>query len=173
MAGSPPYVMTIEEQAAAVVAALDAMDLRRFAVVGCSLGGDIGLAMAAMWPQRVTHFGLISASLGGPVSLEDLQERERKNFYSGFDQNEIALPSVQSRLEKGWYNDQKGFDISDASRAKAGPWLKRASRGIAHADFPGLPAHVKCPTLLIYGENGHFNQFGDVALDDIAKSLIS
>jgi proline iminopeptidase len=63
-----PY--TLEDLAADVAGLLDALGIARAHLVGVSMGGMIGQAMAARYPERVTSLTSIMSSSGNPrVSL--------------------------------------------------------------------------------------------------------
>ena len=62
-AGSVPTTITTEDQAQALTALLDQLDISRIhGFVGASYGGMVGLAFAARWPQRLEHLMMISAA---------------------------------------------------------------------------------------------------------------
>ncbi len=61
--GRATHVVTTDDQAAAVVDALDALGVRRaHAVVGASYGGMVALALASRFGERVAHLVVISAA---------------------------------------------------------------------------------------------------------------
>lgn len=61
--GRPLSVVTTHDQAAAIVALLDELEIDRLdAVVGASYGGMVGLALAERWPERVGRLVAISAA---------------------------------------------------------------------------------------------------------------
>ncbi|WP_323760369.1 homoserine O-succinyltransferase MetX [Maricaulis sp.] len=53
---------TTQDQARAILALADAADIRDLAIVGSSYGGMIGLALAALAPERVRQLVIISAA---------------------------------------------------------------------------------------------------------------
>ncbi len=60
--GRPTSVVTTRDQAEAIVAVLDALDIDRLdAVIGASYGGMVALALAEGWPSRVGRLVVISA----------------------------------------------------------------------------------------------------------------
>lgn len=62
-AGPRPTPITTEDQARALVALLDELDVDRLhAFVGASYGGMVGLALAALSPERLEHLVVISAA---------------------------------------------------------------------------------------------------------------
>jgi homoserine O-acetyltransferase len=61
--GRPERVVTTHDQAAAIVALLDELEVEQLdAVVGASYGGMVGLALAERWPERVRRLVVISAA---------------------------------------------------------------------------------------------------------------
>src|SRR3546814_13873437 len=61
--GPPPHLQTVAESAAIILAALSDLGVDRFTVAGNSLGGVIGVTMAARYPERVAGVILASVSL--------------------------------------------------------------------------------------------------------------
>src|SRR3546814_8990071 len=61
--GRPPHVQTVAESAAIILAALSDLGVDRFTVAGNSLGGVIGVTMAARYPERVAGVILASVSM--------------------------------------------------------------------------------------------------------------
>ncbi len=171
ISGELAYVLNIEEHATAIVSALESIGITRFHIVGCSLGGDIGVVASAFYPDRVKTLTLCSMSLGDYMSVPDLIKRDESGFYAGgFGPNEIAIPTRPEDVADGWFIDKTRVSEMNASRLLAGRWMIRVSRGISHCDFPSYLPRIQCPTLLLYGEKGHFNQFGDLALEKIKDS---
>lgn len=61
--GRPATTVTTHEQAARIVALLDALGIERLgAAVGASYGGMVALALAEQWPDRVEQIVVISAA---------------------------------------------------------------------------------------------------------------
>jgi homoserine O-acetyltransferase len=63
VSGRPARVVTTHDQAAAIIALLDELDIEQLnAVVGASYGGMVALALAERWPERVRRLVVISAA---------------------------------------------------------------------------------------------------------------
>lgn len=60
--GTPAGALTPADQAAAVIAVLDALGLERADVVGASYGGMVALALAANHPERVDRLAVLCAA---------------------------------------------------------------------------------------------------------------
>jgi Homoserine acetyltransferase len=61
--GRPAALVTTHDQAASIVALLDALGIARLeTVIGASYGGMVGLALAERWPERVGRLIVISAA---------------------------------------------------------------------------------------------------------------
>src|SRR3546814_13066997 len=71
--GRPPHVQTVAESAAIILAALSDLGVDRFTVAGTSLGGVIGVTMAARYPERVAGVILARVSLFAGQTLAALE----------------------------------------------------------------------------------------------------
>jgi homoserine O-acetyltransferase len=61
--GRPAAIVTTHDQAASIVALLDALGIEQLhTVVGASYGGMVALALAERWPERVGRLVVISAA---------------------------------------------------------------------------------------------------------------
>jgi len=73
-ASADPSAESLSVTAALIVQTLDSIDVRRFSLLGYSLGGRIALGLALDHPRRVERLLLESASAG----LQDPSEREAR-----------------------------------------------------------------------------------------------
>ena len=148
--GKPPYLLSLHETAATILTALDELGVKKFALVGNSLGGCVATCLAAVWPERVTHLGLLSVALFQVTPRDQLDALEPPGTWGPNDEPQT----------RPWEDQKKRFGIADkstyeeqvASRAKAGPWVRPAQRGVANGGVIDYLARVTAPTLLIYGE---------------------
>lgn len=136
MAGPPPYVMTMPECAAIVLAVLDRMG-DRFSVAGNSMGGVIGILLAALWPSRIARLVIVSSSLIGPMSFAQLRDQDAANA----EKERLAklrqgLTSEQERMPLFATVDPRVSEEQIAARAKAGAWLRQCERGVGRSASP-------------------------------------
>lgn len=105
------YVHRMERMAAVVKGVMDEIGLRRYTVVGHSLGGYVALAFAEKYPEHVCGLCLFHSSTY-PDSAEKKVDRDRairvvkkspSKFTSGLIQNLFALANVKYfRDEISW-----------------------------------------------------------------------
>ncbi len=167
MAGPPPHVQTVGETAAAIVAGLDMLGITRVSVVGCSLGGCIGIALAALWPELVERLALVSVSLAGRMTLDDLARRHAAD--PGFTVDGQPLP--RSAVDLASFGPMSDLVVAEqnASRAVAGPWLRPSERGVGRFGIGETLPRVRVPVLVVNGSDSHYRRYEPIA----ASSLLS
>lgn len=74
--GNLGYLHTMENQAQMVKAVLNHLKLRRFIIIGHSLGGYIALALAELYPENIKKLCLMNAT-ALPDSVEKQKNRDR------------------------------------------------------------------------------------------------
>lgn len=165
MAGPPPHVQTVGESAAAIAAGLDWLGVTRVSVVGCSLGGCIGIALAASYPDLVERLALVSVSLAGRMTLADLARRHAAD--PGFAAD--GKPLSRTAVDLAWFGPVSDLvaDEQNASRAIMGPWLRPSERGVGRFGVAETLPRVRVPVLVINGSDSHYRQYEAVA----ARSL--
>jgi pimeloyl-ACP methyl ester carboxylesterase len=161
MLGPPPYVQTVEETAAMVMATLDELGLDRVTLVGNSLGGITSVVMAAHWPDRVRKLVLISVSLNSAMSRSELQKADSQ-VRDQFGPNWEPLPRTAASLHRFGAMDPAVLAENNSSRAKAGVWVRPSERGVALSAIPSYLPKIEAPTLLIYGDQGIYTQWETV-----------
>lgn len=163
MAGPPPYVMTMPECAAIVLAVLDQMGIERFSVAGNSMGGVIGIVLAALWPDRVDRLAIVSSSLIAPMSFAQLRDQDAANA----EKERLArlgqgLTPEQERMRLFATTDPRVSDEQVAGRARAGAWLRPCERGVGRVGVTNYLPHVAAPTLLINSDRGAYAKYGEI-----------
>ena len=116
-----------------------AVGIDRMVAFGHSVGGSMALAMAARWPERCVS--VVSES--APIFVEEYTLRGVRHGRSNF-----ARPGQLERLAR--YHGTKARWVLDAWTET---WLSPA-----FADW-SLDAHleeVRCPTLVLYGDNDEY-----------------
>ncbi|MEJ2502886.1 MAG: alpha/beta fold hydrolase, partial [Gemmatimonadota bacterium] len=136
---------TLPEMAGLLVQWLDAMDVERVHFVGHSMGAQLGVHLAARWPDRLRTLILTDAA-GIPHPLSRAQIAE------------VAGDLV--RLRSWGRLDFLPTIAADAVRA--GPTtLYRAIRSILADDIRPLLPKVRAPTLLVWGEHDPITPVAD------------
>jgi pimeloyl-ACP methyl ester carboxylesterase len=152
--GPPPYMQTIGETAALLVGAFDELGLDKVDLVGTSLGGCVGVPLAAYWPERVNRFAIVSSALSARRSLEDIHQLIDLGQTDLYDETGMPRVYPEQLLTKtfGIVDTREIYNESIASRAAAGLWIQPSERGVAISDIVGTLGHVNAPTLILYGE---------------------
>ena len=168
--GEPPYLLSVPESAAMMMAVLDELGIEHCSLIGNSLGGSIAAIMAGFWPEKFAKLILLSVALGAARSRADLEKQDQRSYDSEGSPRPRSLDEVA-----------KTFGITDAqintemnhSRAKAGQWVRASERGVGRAGIADYLPRITASTLLIYGERGGCKQFEAMGLSKIpnAKSV--
>lgn len=162
MVGKPPEVWTPAESAALVRQALHEMGVDRFSIAGNSLGGCIGVVLAARWPEAVTSLSLISVALASALSREETLKQDA-SIRAQYGPNWEPLPRSAAQVSQFGTIDSSISDEQNMSRAKAGVWIRPCERGVGYA---GMDAHlpmITAPTLLLLADRGPYVRFETVA----------
>lgn len=156
---TPPY--RIADMAADTLALADALRLDHFAIVGVSLGGMIGQALAAREPERVRSLTSIMSSAGprtapwpSPALLWRFLQRPPKN--SDFDaqlEHFVALMQALGRItdaaelaalrQRLAYSLRRAYNPAGAAR--------QLMAVLADSDRSDEVARIACATLIIHG----------------------
>jgi pimeloyl-ACP methyl ester carboxylesterase len=144
--------MTMDHLATLGAAALDALSVKRAAIVGCSMGGYAAMAFARKFPERMSAAVLI-ATKASPDTEEGRQNRERQATLA----LEKGAPAVVAEFAPKLLAPDAPAPIRRrveelAARASA-QGIADALRGMAARpdSTPDLPGW-KAPTLVIAGE---------------------
>ncbi|NEA32851.1 3-oxoadipate enol-lactonase [Streptomyces sp. SID13031] len=146
----PPGPYTIDGLADDVVELLDRLALEQVHYVGLSLGGMIGMRLAAQHPDRVDRLAVLCTSaLLGPASM--WHERAAKVRRSG-------TASVAGTVVARWYTDpfqERHPEVVAAAREMIGSTPSEGYSGcceaIAAMDLTADLARITAPTLAIAG----------------------
>ena len=156
--GPVPFLQSLQESASTIMAALDDMKIDKFDLIGNSLGGCCSVVMAALWPDRVKHLVLLSVALGGVATRESLEAAVEPPGRWAADGSPLVRPFEELQKMFG-VNDPKINEEQNASRAKAGPWVRASERGVGNAGVVNFLPKITANTLLIYGERGAYHNF--------------
>ncbi|HKD23212.1 MAG TPA: alpha/beta hydrolase [Rhizomicrobium sp.] len=141
-----------------VKAFADKLGLKRFAVAGNSMGGDVAAHFAELYPDRVSALVLVDAA---GAQTETRQRRNLIGFVAGLPLTKSFAPSLPPcwlfpvGRHKAW-NDCGNDPTWDFARL---PGVRAAM--LAHYRLPldgYVWAHardIKAPTLILWGQNDH------------------
>ncbi len=153
-----PYILTLGESAAMIHAALQDMGIERFDLVGASLGGCVGTALAADYPQAVSRLALISVALFTASSRADMvkaDEQVRSQYGPGWQ----PLPRTEEQVKEFASIDPRVNAETNLSRAKAGAWVRASERGVGVAGVDQILTRIVAPTLLVYADRGRYTPY--------------
>jgi pimeloyl-ACP methyl ester carboxylesterase len=151
--GPAPYLQTLGETAATLVGAFDEMGLSQVDLLGTSLGGCVGVSLAAMFPNRVHKLAIISSALTRARSLATIAELVDKGQKHLFDASGNPLPTDAKLLSSifGIVNIEPISAEGNSSRKQADRWIQPSERGVAITDIVANLERVEAETLLLYG----------------------
>lgn len=170
--GPAPYVQTLAESAAAVMATLTMLGVERFSVFGNSLGGCIGVALAACWPEAVHKLGLVSTALYSKNSLADIKLADQSPRPGNYDADWSPLPRTLDRTAETFGMTQEINDELNQSRAVAGKWVRASERGVMMGGVADNLSRITAPTLLVYGSTGSYLKYQQVARERLQNARI-
>jgi pimeloyl-ACP methyl ester carboxylesterase len=170
MEGPPPYIHTLAETAAMLVGALDEMDIPEIDLLGTSLGGCVGVVLAAQYPERLRKLAVISSALAGRRTLAQVREAVEVKLKPIFDAQGHPLPTPPDMLVGtfGMVHPEAINAEGILSRRACDLWLQPSERGVGVTDLKGALRRIECPTLLVYGQFDkayqRFRPFAEAAL---------
>jgi 2-hydroxy-6-oxonona-2,4-dienedioate hydrolase len=160
---SPQSVQTGRDQRRAVLQLMDALGIARAAFVGNSMGGAIGLVMAGLHPERVSHLVTMGSGVWGVNVLTPGGRSE--GMQALIDAYENPTEASFRRLVQVMCYDQ-GFATDElvADRTATalrypehlGNWLELMRAGVGAGEIMEAAARLPqtpVPTLLIHGRD--------------------
>lgn len=172
MLGQPPYVQTIAENAAIVLAALSELGIDRFSVAGNSLGGVVGVTLGARYPERISSLILASVSLFAGQTRAELDKVEQARDPAVWTSDWRPRPRTMEQVSRFGTIDPQIEVEQNASRARADRWVRPSERGVALTNTEALLAGVKAPTLLIYADRGYYTRYVDIGRKALPQATI-
>jgi pimeloyl-ACP methyl ester carboxylesterase len=166
----------MDEMARDVIGMMQQLKLERAHIVGSSLGAEVGLSMAANYPEKVLSLVLDGAlsSEYGPYGIwegseTDFEEHVTRQLEKIRNTPETIFPSVDALvdgsrevLEKlGWWNEYvEAVERYGAYKIDAGKYTKAFGKQAKedymkhyfHYRFEDYYGKVKCPLLMLPGE---------------------
>ncbi len=160
----PPPNPTIGDYVTALLQAVDGLGIQNMAVFGHHTGASIACEMAVRAPERVTHL-----MLSGPPYM-DATERQRWLQQAV---KPMVIQADGSHLMQIWHRvTRHDPPLSPAlahrevvDNLRAGERWHEAYVAVFTQDFPSLLAQVRCPTLLMCGEDDLLKPYFHSACD--------
>jgi 3-oxoadipate enol-lactonase len=153
---SPATPYTIDQMAEDTIGLLDAIDLTSVHIAGHSMGGQIALELALACPGRVKSLILLS-------SCAKMDERGRTVIELWGDFPKLLDPATAIRLSFPWIYTARFYATPGAideviKEILANPFppsasgIYQQSRAITSYDASARLREIKCPTLVIVGD---------------------
>lgn len=170
--GPPPHVQTVAETAAILLAALSELGVDRFTVAGNSLGGVVGVTMAARYPERLSRLVLASVSLFEGQTRAELDAVETSRDPEVWTADWRPRRRTMAQVARFGTVDPRIEEEQNASRARADRWVRPSERGVALTDTRALLAKVTAPTLMIYADRGYYTKYVAVGRETLPGATI-
>lgn len=143
----PPSVWGVEDYAAFVAAALDALALDRVHLFGHSFGGRISLVLGATQPARIGNI-VLADSAGVPPRRSFAGQVRLKTYKSARQTLDAIGAKGLSNQLRGWYNARYG---SPDFRQTSGVMRETFVR-VVNQDLRPFARQIARPTLLFWGD---------------------
>ena len=152
----------IAAQAEVVGAALTSLRITRATLIGNDFGGNVALAIAARWPERVERLVLVNTIVGGDVQTAEIRAMQRSTakFALRLNQGVMgATPLLQPLLERS-VADPANMPVRLVARYLATYTGKDGVRHLLHLaralreeDPPEIDVgRVRTPVLFVWGD---------------------
>ena len=183
----------MDEMARDIVGLMQSLDLERAYVVGSSLGAEVGLSLAAHYPDQVISLvcdGALSSEYG-PYGIWEGSETAFKEYVARQLEKmratpESVFPSVDALVEKsraaleeiGWWNEYvEAVERYGACKLGEGKYTKSFRKsamlnyveGYFHYRFEDYYQKVQCPVLMLPGEDVLENEREKVAMQGLCE----
>ncbi len=135
------------------VAVLDQLEIRKLAVIGASATAMTAIRLAATQPERVTHLivsgGYAESRLDDPafVDMVRAQSERMRTDWAGYLDWFLATVFSEPHSTKQF---EDGVRYGWSTTGQIVDW---ARKGWIDQDVRALAAQVKCPTLVIHGDD--------------------
>ena len=167
---SPETRYSIRQMAQDTIGLLDAIGLDYVHVAGHSMGGQIALELALTWPERVKSLMLLAA-------CAKMEERGKAVIELWGDLPKLVDPVTAIRLSLPWIYTTRFYAKPGAideviQEILANPFpstvsgIYQQSRAITSYDASARLREIKCPTLVVVGDEdilGGVSQSADLA----------
>jgi pimeloyl-ACP methyl ester carboxylesterase len=149
---------TIEHYAQCVIEVMDALGIARAFALGEAVGAAVSIALAARWPRRVDRIVPINIPYLGDqeTATRDIADiaRVRPTDATGFPAPRSIDYLLQHDPEHApMQPTQSWMDRINTAQFEIGRDRWQAMEALKHFDVLATLAEVRCPVLMLYGEN--------------------
>ncbi|RMI13842.1 MAG: alpha/beta hydrolase [Calditrichaeota bacterium] len=155
-----PYAIGMKFYAGVLARFMDALDIDRAVIAGHSMGGQIALTLALIYPERVSRL-----ILAAPAGLEQFSEGEKKWFREVVTVESVKHTPVQqirANIVRNFHNMPPDAEFMVTDRialrgAKDFEWycyaVVKSVQGMLDEPVYDRLEEIRQPTLIIFGEN--------------------
>ena len=148
----PPATWAVDDFVDSTLGVLVALGVERTSVLGHSFGGRVAIKLAAAHPETVDRLVLVdSAGVPPPQTLERRLKRYASRFANATGRLGRPGQAVRGAIVRR---------IASTDYLDAGP-LRGTFLAIVREDLRPVLAHIKAPTLLVWGESDEDTTLAD------------
>ena len=162
----PAYVWTVEDLLEDMLGFLDAVGLEKVHYVGESVGGILGIAFAARWPERFKSMTLVAAPTAIHPHVQEMFAIGRRNWVTAM--GEVGGDGWAMELAQRGNADPNVLNNPGQAQWLLQEWsktprhvLQGLARLAAVVDVAPLLPQVKVPTLILAPGNSPITSLGE------------
>lgn len=161
----------IEDYGKSVIEFMDKLNIRKANICGNSIGAFIAVEMAVSFPKRIEKLILIG------LAVRDTWQRMERLALAGHTSDSEGNPVIMTEQQVAgmgflemtperlnWINEQW---------AMAGKWTIKGAIACTIYDVAVKLQHIKCPTLIVYGNRDIVRESGKILTHGINQSRLS
>ena len=165
----PSGAFSMLDFAASVAQAMKSLGIARAHVVGNSVGGALGTAVAATYPHRVDRLVLVGAPVWNPLGAADFLKADEANY------DETGMPRTRTiddlKMLPTFVNPQQEWlDKNNETRAQAGLWVRKTMEALAWYDLVARLPSIQASTQVLYGEHDGLREGEEVLRYNIPRA---
>ncbi|MBS3992849.1 MAG: alpha/beta fold hydrolase [Bacteroidetes bacterium] len=149
------YIHTMEDQALMVKALLDSLQLRRYIVIGHSMGGYVGLSLAQLFPTAIKGLCLMNST---PLADNPEKKINRDRAIEAVKQNHktfirMSIPNLFASYNLTSFKNEINQVINEALNMNQQGIIASLEGMKLRKDKAAVFNTLKAPTQLIIGKN--------------------
>lgn len=149
------WIVWPQETMRTVRGVLERIGVTRAHFMGCSLGGVVATWIAAHHRDEVATLTLVGTSMTERLSATRTLELDRLSR-GGYAPGWVPRPGQNARAAT---SDPAILAEQDASRARAGRWVRPSERGVGLSGVAHLLGEVGAPLLYVNGERAGYRSY--------------
>ena len=137
----------VSEMADDVLAVIQQLRLRRFVLIGHTMGGKVAQALASRQPSGLEGLVLVASS---PPTPEPMEDAERERLLNAYGKRDAAIQTNQKIAKLPINTADLETLIEDNLRCAETAWRAWLEVG-SKEDISNLVSAIACPTLIVAG----------------------